>query len=157
MKRTLLRGLLFSGLMLTMGLNPAWSETPFIEGKIELQRDPARMGGFRYLKPGLDLKRYDRIVINPVEIWIHPDSKYKGIQPDDLKILADNFRRIVVDELEPAYPVVDKPGPGTMVARLAVTGVKLEKKKRGLFGYTPVGFVATSAMGAGENMSMGKV
>jgi hypothetical protein len=27
-------------------------------------------------------------MISPVEIWIAPDSKYKGIKPDDMKILS---------------------------------------------------------------------
>jgi hypothetical protein len=94
----------------------------------------------------VDLGQYERLVIGAVEIWIHPESKYKGIDPTDLKVLSDAFRQILIDELEPGYPVVDKAGPKTLYVRLAITGVKLKKKKRGLFGYTPIGFLVSSAL-----------
>ena len=61
----------------------------------------------------------------------------------------------LVDELEPTYPVVSKAGPGTMVVRLAITDVKMKKKKRGLLGYTPIGIVVTAAQdAAGARVSL---
>lgn len=152
MKKYSLRDILFLSLASLMALNPAWSSSnistsAFVEGKVALKPDPDRHGAYSFHKAGTDLGRYNRIVIVPMEIWIHPNSKYKGISPNELKALADRFREILVDELEPAYPVVHKAGPGTMVLRLAITGVKLKKKKRGLFGYTPIGFVAGAATG----------
>ncbi len=159
MKKHSLRGILFLYLASLMTLNPVWSSSnvstsAFIEGKVALNPDPDRHGAYSYHKAGLDLGRYNRIVILPVEIWIHPNSKYNGISPDELKALADTFREILVDELEPAYPVVDKTGPGTMVVRLAITGIKLKKKKRGLFGYTPIGFVAGATTGAYRKITL---
>lgn len=153
MKNMSLRSILLLSLTSALVLNPAWGDShmatnAFIEGEVALTPDPDRKGAYRYLKEGLDLSQYKRIIIMPVEIWIHPDSKYKGIQPDDLKALADTFRQLLVDELEPAFPVVDKAGSGTLVLRLAITGVKLKKKKRGLLGYTPVGLIVTTAMNA---------
>lgn len=159
MKNLFISGFLFFSLVGVMVLNPAWSDSPtggsaFIEGEIALTPDPDRRGAYRYLKDGLDLGQYNRVLIMPIEVWIHPDSEYKGINPDDLKALADSFRQILVNELEPAFPVVDKAGPGTLVARLAISGVKLKKKKRGFWGYTPIGLAAGAVSGTYKKVTL---
>lgn len=64
----------------------------FFEDYPAFEPDADRKGALVYRKAGLDLKPYTKIMIDPVEIWIAPDSKYKGIKPDDMKILADTFR-----------------------------------------------------------------
>jgi hypothetical protein len=114
----------------------------FMEDYPTFEADKDRKGAKIYHKPGVSLKNYTKIAIAPIEIWIAADSKYKGIDPNDLKALADTFRAAIVAELEPAYPVVSKPGEGVLVLRIAITDVFTKKKKRGLLGYTPVGFVA---------------
>ena len=48
--------------------------------------------------------------------------------------------------------MVDKPGPGVLYVRIAASNIHLAKKKRGLLGYTPAGFVIGSAVSAGEEM-----
>ncbi len=127
----------------------------FLENYPAFEPDEDRKGALIYRKAGVDLKSYTKIMIDPVEIWIAPKSKYKGIKPDDLKILADTFRQAIVDALEPTYPVVNKPGPGVLGIRIAITNVYMTKKKRGLLGYTPVGLVvSTAAKAIGDNMSL---
>jgi len=148
------------GLFTSAVMSPAWakdapSTTDFIEGDVALQKDADKAGAYRYESPGLDLSNYDRVIIEPVEIWIHPKSKYKGASPDDLKLISDSFVNSLISELEPAYPVVSKAGPRTMVVRLAITDVKLKKKKRGLLGYTPIGMIVTAAKDmAGSRVSL---
>ena len=137
--------------MLVVGLSflsvqVAWSESKvsqsgFIDAKVELTPIPDKPGAHRYLKPELDLKKYNYIMIEPIEVWLHPDSEYKGIQPDTLKAMADGFTQALVDELEPDYTVVENAGPETLVVRLAITGLKTKKEKRSLLGYIPVVFV----------------
>ena len=88
------------------------------------------------------LKNYNKILLDPVEIWIAPYSEYKGIEPDKMKALADSMRAVLIEQLEPAYPVVSKGGPGVLCIRIALTDVYLKKKKSGLFSDTPIGLVA---------------
>jgi len=117
--------------------------------------DMDREGAKVYRKPGVDLKPYTKVLIDPIEIWISPKSKYKGLNPDQLKTLADAFRHALIGELEPTYPVVSKPGPGVLGLRIAITNVLITKKKRGLLGYTPIGLVtSTAAKAMGDDMSM---
>lgn len=129
--------------------------TAFIEGDVPLEPHPDLAKVYRYLAPGMDLKRFDRVMFTPIEIWLHQDSEYKGIDAAEIKSLTDRFLAIMQAELEPEYPVVSKPGAGVAIARLAISGVKLKKKERGPLGYTPVGFLATSAMEmVGKRMSL---
>jgi hypothetical protein len=129
--------------------------TGFIEDYPALEPDKDRKGALIYRKPGVDMGIYSKVLIDQIEIWYAPDSKYKGIKPDELKVLADAFREAIVQELEPDYPVVSKPGPGVLGLRIAITNVYVKKKKRGLLGYTPIGLVVTSAVAlAGKNISL---
>jgi hypothetical protein len=127
----------------------------FLEGYPKFEPDADRKGALVYRKAGVDLKNYTKVMIDPIEIWIAPNSKYKGIKPDQLKVLADAFRQSIIEELEPAYPVVSKPGPDVLGVRIAITNVYMTKKKRGLLGFTPVGLAAsTVAKAVGDNTSL---
>lgn len=120
----------------------------FIDSYPKLELDPRGGGGQLYIKPGANLGSYNKVMIEPIEIWLADDSKYKGFSPDDLKEITDELYRVMLANLEPDYPVVSKPGTGVLVVRLAVTDVYAKKKKRGLLGYTPIGAVAGAATGA---------
>lgn len=131
------------------------SYSGFLEDYPAFEQDKDRPGALVYFQPGLDLKPYTKIIIDPIEIWYAPNSKYKGIKPDDLKALTDAFRMALINELEPDYPVVNKTGPGVLGIRLAITNVHVKKKKRGLLGYTPVGLVVTTGIAlAGKNINL---
>ena len=116
----------------------------FLDDYSSLKPDPDQKGAKIYIKPDADLGMYDKIVFDPIEIFYAPDTKYKGISPDELKLLADAFRDIMVKELEPDYPVIQTPGKGVLRARLAITNVKMKKKKRGMLGYMPIGAALTA-------------
>jgi uncharacterized protein (DUF2235 family) len=65
---------------------------------------------------------------------------YKGMKPDDMKAIADSLRENVASELRAAgYEIVDKPGPNVMYVRMAVGDLMLQKRKRPILAYTPVG------------------
>ncbi len=104
-----------------------------------------------YIVPGLweRLDDYNAFLVDQPEIFIAPDSKYKGAKGDQLKLLADTVRLSTIERLEAGgYPIAYEPGPGVMYLRFAVSNVHLKKKKRGLLSYTPMGFVVHSTMQA---------
>ena len=117
----------------------------FISGNPQFEPDKDFPGTMIYQKPGVNLAAYSKVLIDPIEIWIAPDSKIKGLDADESKEIADTLRQELVKELEPDYPVVNEPGAGVLGVRLAITNVHLKTKKRGLLGYTPIGFVVTTA------------
>ena len=101
-----------------------------------------------------DFKNYKAVMIDQPEFVIANDSKYKGVKPDDAKAVADALRAQLSDTVTKGGRlfVVDKPGPGVLYVRMAATNIHLKKKKRGLLGYTPAGFVVGGAVSAGQGM-----
>lgn len=85
--------------------------------------------------------KYDSVMVDQPELFLHPDSKYKGLKPDDMKALADSLRERVITELKTGYKIVDKPGNNVLYVRLAVGDLLLQKKKRPILAYIPVGAV----------------
>ena len=147
---------LMAGVALFMTLQQAIAGgSGFIEDGVPLTEDPDRAGTLIWQKPGLNLAGYSGVMIEPITVFISPDSEYKGLKADDLKALADGFHEAISGELEPEFPVVTQGGPGVLYIRAALTRVKLVKKKRSLLGYTPIGLVVTAAeTAAGENISV---
>jgi hypothetical protein len=85
---------------------------------------------------------YDKIMIDQPEIWIAPDSKYRGAKPDNIKAIADLMREnLTVKVIDRGYEVVDEPGPGVLYIRVALTDLYLQKERRGIWAYTPAGAV----------------
>jgi hypothetical protein len=160
MSRTLISKTLFSGtllvaavMLLTTNLATAAEQSAFIEDMptLEAQSD----GIMRWQKEGLKASDYTKLLIQPISLFIHPESEYKGFDADEMKAVADRLRHALVDALEPDFPVVSKAGAGVMVVRIAITDLRLKKKKRGLLGYTPIGFVAGAVTSsAGDNVNL---
>ncbi len=88
------------------------------------------------------LAKYNKIMIDQPEIWLDPDSKYRGVKPDNYKAIADLMReRLSEKVISRGYEVVDVPGPDVLYMRLAVTDLYLQKERRGVWAYTPAGAV----------------
>jgi hypothetical protein len=94
------------------------------------------------------MPNYTAVMIDQPEIFIAPNSKYKGIKPDDMKALADAFRTSMSQSLAQDFMIVEQAGPSVLYVRFAITNLQLKKKKKGLFSYTPVGLVAGVAKSA---------
>ncbi len=116
----------------------------FLDDYSQLKPDEGRAGAMVYRKEGASLAKYDKVALSPIEIWVSPTSKYKGLSPDDLKALADAFAAAVVKQLEPTYPVVGVAGAGVLQVRIAIANITLKKKKRGILSFTPAGFALTT-------------
>jgi hypothetical protein len=119
----------------------------FLSDYSHLKSSSDKYMDYKYLVSGAPNKiaKYSAIMIDQPEIFISPDSKYKGMKPDDMKELADLFRGAMARSLSEGYMIVDQPGPNVLYVRFALSNLKLKKKKRGLLSYTPVGLVATAA------------
>jgi hypothetical protein len=104
-----------------------------------------------YKVPNLEqrLADYDSIMVDQPEIFVAADSKYKGAKGDQLKALADVARLSTIARLEAGgFNAVDEPGADTLYMRWAITDLYLQKKKRGILSYTPVGMVVHATKGA---------
>lgn len=100
-------------------------------------KDGAKM---RWLKPGVDWAKYNKIMLDSVVFFFDDNSEYKGIEPNELKILADDFNKQLVDTLKGSYPVVAEPGPDVLRIRFAITDLKQSSPvMSGITTVVPVG------------------
>lgn len=113
-----------------------------------LKPNKAFKGVKNYDYPGFNINDYPKVLIGSITIYFAEDSKSKAIDPDDLKIITDKMRNSMTLNLSRHVEIVDEPGPGVALFNVAIVKVKYQNKKRGLLGYTPGGFVATSAANA---------
>jgi hypothetical protein len=106
-------------------------------------------------KPDLDAKKFDKVLISRMTVTLKPGQQ-AGIDPTDLKTLTDYFYASMVKAFKPQMPVVEKPGPGVLVVRIALTNLVPTDVTRSLVGTAvPYGFVAEAGAGAATGRPAG--
>ncbi len=95
----------------------------FLQDYTALHQDPGDESLFWYEVPDVDWKKYPKLMIDPVVIYFHPEAKNRQIDPEALKELTGYFRKAVIEEVQDAYPVVEKPGPDVLRIRAAITDI----------------------------------
>jgi hypothetical protein len=76
---------------------------------------------FVYRDPKADPARYKKLLIDRIKIWFKDDAEYKGIDPAELKEIADYFHGAIAKAVSDAYPLVEEPGPDVLRLRIAIT------------------------------------
>jgi hypothetical protein len=97
------------------------ADSRFLDDDLYAKLKPTKTtGSMMWIRPGADLRAYDRILIRPIVI--------QGSAGDDAKLTEEQkekvrtaFRKILVDEVDPYYPVVEEPGQHVLVVRIALT------------------------------------
>ncbi len=113
-------------------------------------------GTFRYIDSSANLHPYNKILIDPVQVFVTSSPDYKGVQPDMLKRMADAFRMEFVGAMLSGYQVVEKPGPDVLRVRLAITGVQPVRPDLGITDFIPIKAVfnvARDAAGAAPHVA----
>jgi hypothetical protein len=112
-----------------------------------------------YVKPGLDLKAYDKIMFDRMLVMLNDNSDYWAIDPAMLKELSDYYQQALIKAVEGAFQVVDQPGPGVLWVRVAITEIKPSKPVANtLSTILPVGWAVAGAtkVASGENLGTGE-
>ncbi len=111
----------------------------------KLQKGPEGGAKERWLKPGVDFTKYTKLMIDSVVFYFADDSQYKGIDPQEMKELADTFNQELVTTFKDAYPIVSDPGPDVARIRIAITGVKQSRPvMSGITSVIPVGLAIST-------------
>jgi hypothetical protein len=138
-------GLVFSLVALTS--STAWAEdSGFLPNYEGLTFEAGEFGGKTSPIPNITDKMaiLNKIMVDQPEIFISPDSDYKGMKPDDALAISEALRTAVMGNIKEEN-LVEEVGPNVIYLRMAITDVHLKKKKRRLITYTPVGIVANVA------------
>jgi hypothetical protein len=101
-------------------------DTGFL-GEYTKNLQPGPEGGAkqRWLKPGVDFTKYDKLMVDSVVFYFAPDSESKEIDPEKLKELSDIFNQEFIQALKDKVTVVAEPAPGVARIRVAITDLKL--------------------------------
>jgi hypothetical protein len=91
------------------------------------------------------MAHYSKVMIDQPYIYIDPDSKSKGMKPETMTAIAETLRTAVSGAVNETYQVVEEKGEGVLYFRWAVTNMYLQKPKRNVLTFTPVGAVAYAA------------
>jgi hypothetical protein len=90
------------------------------------QLAPGPKGGakLRWLKEGVNFLKYNKFMVDSVVFYQAKDAEYKGIDPHEMKELADSFNKELVAAFKDKYPIVAEPGPDVARIRIAITNIK---------------------------------
>jgi len=132
---------IFVAMTLLSGIATA---SPFIEDMPKLSVNADDKNLKEWTKPGVKGSDYTKLMIPQPLIFLSEKNKYKGIQPDQMKLFADRVAMIFISKMGDVMEIVDQPGEGVMVVEMAITDLVM-KKKRGLMGFTPGGALLHAA------------
>ncbi|MDM0035883.1 DUF3313 domain-containing protein [Variovorax sp. J22P271] len=123
-------------------------------GKLKVQ---AASGGFLcWRQAGVDWRRYDKVMIERIQVYVTPANAPSPIDPTDLKTLLDYFHSALVKNLSPEVQLVTTPGPGVLRVRLALTSLVPTNTLASMAGTAvPYGFVAEMGSGAATGRPVG--
>lgn len=141
--------LLISMAFLLSAISCATMETPRKTGFLgeyynKLEQGPKEGVKWRWMKPGVNYAKYDKVMIDSVIFYFSPESEDKGIDPVVMKDLADEFNQELVNAVKDKYPIVSEPGPDVMRLKFALTGIRQSRPVlAGATTVIPVGVAAS--------------
>lgn len=110
-------------------------------------------------EPNLNASKYNKVLISRIVVSIEPakdSDKTAIVDPSDLKTLTDYFHAALVKSLKPEMQIVDKPGPGVVVMRIALTKLQATSVRDSIAGtLIPYAFVVEASSGAATGRPAG--
>lgn len=77
-----------------------------------------KLADMRYVNPGVQWSRYDKVMVMPISFWGGDKDK---LPASDRQALADYFHATLVAHLGQKFEVVEQPSPGAMKLQIAIT------------------------------------
>jgi uncharacterized protein DUF3313 len=96
-------------------------KTSFLRNYSELEAGGEGQALMRYRDPGVDFSKYDKIKLDPVTVWTDERSNLATLPVDEIQSLVDYLDASLRARLSKDYQLVDRPGPGVMRLRVAIT------------------------------------
>lgn len=118
---------------------PAHSE--FLGNTALLVPAPRDPHALIYIKEGLNLGAYNKLLVDEIQYSYAEDSPYKGIRASDLDRISHSAFESLQKAVAGRFEIVDSPGPGVLHLRTAITGIRAAHKPKHLLSYTPVGLL----------------
>ncbi len=139
---------------------PKMRQTGFLEDYSQLKEDPKGLAQWTYVKDGVDFGAYDKIIVDYITFFFLKDIEYKGIHPEELIEVSRYFHNAYVDALAGPYSFTNKPGPGVLRLRTAITDLVPSKPFSGtMSSIMPPALIASHIKKAttGTHIGMGRL
>ena len=128
----------------------------FLAHPDRLQPVPGESGAYRWIDPDAKLAQYNQILLERIQVQLASDAEYKAVDPTDLKTLTDYFQQSIAKALGNAYPIITKPGPGVLRARITIVDLVPTKPEMSVVALVvPYATVADVASGAATGGPVG--
>jgi hypothetical protein len=102
-------------------------DSPLINPEL-LQKGTGDEALYRYVKPGVDVKQYNKVMVDPV--IVRKDGELDQKELENYQKLANNAYVYLVRELEKDYTIVQTPQPGTLRVQMAIIDADSSKPVR---------------------------
>jgi hypothetical protein len=123
----------------------------FLSDYSKISKTKDAEGSYEYVDPTADFSKYNKLLVDRIKIFFKDDSKYKGIDPDELKVLTDYFYEAINKAVGDAYPMVKEPGPDVLRLRVAVTDLVPNKPEASVATLViPFAWVADAGSGVAK-------
>jgi hypothetical protein len=147
--------LLGSGTGVTASDPTRFTQSGFLSDYARLQPVSWSEGIQCWRDSSVDVKKYDKVLISRMTVRLKP-GQAEGIDPTDLKALTDYFYQALAKAISPQMPVVQKPGPGVLVMRIALTNLVPTNVTESVTGtVVPYAFIAEAGSGVATGRPAG--
>jgi hypothetical protein len=103
-------------------------------------KDGAKM---RWIKPGVDFGKYNKVMLDSVVFALAGDAENKTIDPEVMKDLQEKCNLALANAIKEKYPIVSEPGPDVARIRVAITGIKPSSPGISVTSVVPVGLAVS--------------
>ena len=100
--------------------DPRKAEAGFLGDYSMLEENPGPGARLRYLREGVDWKRYDKMLVDPVQFWKASDVK-AGLSEAEKQGLINYFHSTFYDRMSQDYEMVSIPQPNAVRISIAFT------------------------------------
>jgi hypothetical protein len=88
----------------------------------KLEQDKPGGESWSYVKPGLSLTRFTKVLIDPTRVYTGPDAQFVNVSPADRQRFATMLDEALNQELQRAFPIVRKAGADVLRIRVTLLG-----------------------------------
>ena len=74
-----------------------------------------------YKNPAVDWKKYKKVQLDPVTVWLGPKSQMKDVPAEDRQRLANLLWSKLDEQLRKDYEMTSQPGPDVLRIQVAIT------------------------------------
>lgn len=89
--------------------------------KLEPMNRADRKDSWNWFKPGIDLRKYDYLLIDPIVVMGHMRSATEKLSPELKKKASDGFSDVLFETIDPYYNIVQRPADHVLRLRIALT------------------------------------